>query len=136
MRFLLMAFLLLAVAGCASDQRSQPPVRSWTSDRTPEDLGACMIPALDARTKAALKFDPDVVHKFDTLLPGKTYEIRTLREITVGVDRYFIRLTVRESGGTLIEAFADTSFRYLVLDVVGECLGLSAGNQSTLFKKR
>lgn len=128
--------LCICLSACATDARKAPPARQWTSDKDPQTLAACIIPEMNARTKAKFPLDPDITHQIDTTLPGKEYEIRSQREITLGMDVYLVKLIVQDAGGTLIQAFGGNGWRYMLYDAVGVCLGLSEGNQSQLFKKR
>lgn len=110
---------LAAVAGCVS-ARNLGPIQSWDATASADELATCLVPAL--LIKHSFPGDPDITHKVDTIVPGKVYEVQPQQTITLGVERYFVRLTVKESGGTLVELYADPTFRSRTLKAVKSCL--------------
>jgi uncharacterized lipoprotein len=112
------AILLALLAGCVS-ARNYDAVKTWRSTKDADSLAACLVPAL--LIKHTFPGDYDITHHVETVVPGKVFEVRPQQTITVGVEQYFVRLTVADSG-TDVALFANPTFRRHALAAVDGCI--------------
>lgn len=108
----------ISAASCVSARNGEPS-KTWESNKSVDALATCLVPAL--LIKHTFPGDPDVTHYLQTIIPGRVYEVQPQQIITLGVERYFVRLTVKEGGATHVELFADSAYRQHALNAVNSC---------------
>ncbi len=97
MRFgIMMGVAFLLLGGCKTvDMDMEPPGYYWTTDRSVEDVTACLVPALDGTNNGYL-------HEAEDLFPGRYAEVRPLNaRLMGGVDLYYVGVNQTERGSSL-----------------------------------
>jgi len=110
---------LMGLVGCASwnDATDMPPRQTWTSQKTVDQIAACIIPIMNEQMKPVLPGDAATTHALMTTSPGHQYEIQPMQTVVEGADPYFVRLTALAEGGTKVEVFAVRSMSGFVTKI-------------------
>jgi hypothetical protein len=100
----------IAAAGCANPRDDPPDVTMHTAATAEESVG-CLVRELDAQFPGS-PFWGGINHHAVLIVPGQVYEVTPTRDLAVGGENYFVRVTA-EDGGATMEMFASSLFSEL-----------------------
>lgn len=116
MRAFVILACCLAVTGCATEARDNPPKVTVLSKRPHADIAACVVSELN-RELGGPAISGGQTHRVETIIPGKVWEVTPQRKNPYHGDIYLVRLTAVPSG-TRIEAFHPPFATWAVIDTI------------------
>jgi len=111
---LLSSAALMAVVftgGCAlQTPRGDPPYKTWSSNKSIDDVSACLVRELNARNKHASWDAPNTTHQIQIIEPNRVYEVLPQQTIILTGEAYYFRVE-KMGAGSALSLFAIRAFK-------------------------
>lgn len=102
---LLTVLAALTLAGCTS-ALDHPAEQRWTVSKPLDDTVACLVGALSAGNKHVIDGQSAIPFAAGIIEPGRVYDIRPTRQITLGMDSVTVRVIKVTDRQTNVELYA------------------------------